>query len=161
MTRPVFELDVQRACVEENLPATADFERWVAAALEGVEKPVELVVRLVGEDESRELNARYRGKDRPTNVLSFGFEAPPGVDSDHLGDLVICAPVVAREAREQGKAVRDHWAHLVIHGVLHLRGHDHQTEQEAELMESREKAMLQTLGIDDPYRQAGTVRETS
>ncbi len=153
MGEPPFELEVQRASEQASLPDTADFERWARVALEGVDHPVELVIRIVDEVEGRELNRRYRGKDRPTNVLSFAFEAPPGVDSNHLGDLVICAPVVVREAQQQGKYVGDHWAHLVIHGVLHLRGYDHQTEHEAQLMESREKTMLQTLGIEDPYRQ--------
>jgi len=159
MDEPLFELEIQRASEQGALPDTVDFERWVKTALEGVDHPVELVIRIVDAAEGRELNRRYRGKDRPTNVLSFTFEAPPGVDSNHLGDLVICAPVVVREAQEQGKPVGDHWAHLVIHGVLHLRGYDHQTEHEAQLMESREKTMLQTLGIEDPYRQSDALAQ--
>jgi probable rRNA maturation factor len=159
MTEPSVELEVQRASDETAFPETADLERWVQAALEGIEKTVELVIRVVDETEGRELNQRYRGKNKPTNVLSFTFEAPPGAESDHLGDLVICAPVVAREAQEQGKALNDHWAHLVIHGVLHLRGYDHQTEDEAQVMESREKSILQELGIKDPYRQVDGVAQ--
>jgi probable rRNA maturation factor len=159
MTEPSVELEVQRASDETAFPETADVERWVQAALEGIEKPVGLVIRVVDETEGRELNQRYRGKNKPTNVLSFTFEAPPGAESDHLGDLVICAPVVAREAQEQGKALNDHWAHLVIHGVLHLRGYDHQTEDEAQVMESREKSILQELGIKDPYRQVDGVAQ--
>jgi len=159
MDEPLFELEVQRASEQVSLPDMVDFERWVKVALEGVDRPVELVIRIVDAAEGLELNRRYRGKDRPTNVLSFTFEAPPGVDSNHLGDLVICAPVVVREAQEQGKPVGDHWAHLVIHGVLHLRGYDHQTEHEAQLMESQEKTMLQTLGIEDPYRQSDALAQ--
>ena len=153
MTEPEIALDIQWASASEDLSGTADFQAWVRAALEDMQQPVELVIRVVDEPEGCELNQRYRGKDGPTNVLSFTFDAPPGVDSPHLGDLVICAPVVAREAREQGKSLSDHLAHLVVHGVLHLRGYDHQTDNEAEQMEAREKTILQGLGIGDPYRQ--------
>jgi len=153
MTDPAIELEVQWVCEQPSFSRTTDFESWVRAALEGVRHPVELVIRVVDEVEGRELNHRYRGKDKPTNVLSFTFDAPSGIESNHLGDLVICAPVVVREAQEQGKRFNDHLAHLVVHGVLHLRGYDHQTDEEAELMESREKAILQGLGIKDPYRQ--------
>ena len=111
-----------------------------------------MVIRVVDEQESRQLNSRYRGKDRPTNVLSFPFQVPAGVDSDHLGDLVICAELVEREAREQQKKAMDHWAHMVVHGVLHLRGLDHQTEEQAGEMEDLEKEILAGLGIEDPYR---------
>ena len=153
MTEGDLELDVQWASELSSLSKAADFEPWVRVALEGVERPVELVIRVVDETEGRELNHRYRGKDRPTNVLSFPFEAPAGIESHHLGDLVICAPVVVREAQEQGKSLGDHLAHLVIHGVLHLRGYDHQTDEQAALMESHEKKLLQGLGISDPYGQ--------
>jgi len=159
MTDPSVVLEVQWASDETALPETADFECWTRAALEDVAKPVELVIRVVDEVEGRELNNRYRGKDKPTNVLSFTFEAPPVAESNHLGDLVICAPVVAREAQEQGKRLKDHWAHLVIHGMLHLSGYDHQTEDEAQLMESREKSILQGLDIQDPYRQIDGVAQ--
>ncbi len=159
MTEPTIELEVQWASDLPSLPNTEDFEPWVQAALEGVDHPVELVIRVVDEAEGRELNQRYRGMDKPTNVLSFTFDAPPGVESNHLGDLVICAPVVVREAQEQGKALNDHLAHLVIHGVLHLCGYDHQTDDEAERMELREKMILQGLGIEDPYRQIDGVAQ--
>ena len=112
------------------------------------------MIRVVDEAEGRELNRRYRGMDKATNVLSFPFQAPAGIDSQHLGDLVICAPVVEREAREQRKSLRDHCAHLVVHGVLHLRGYDHQDEREAEEMEALERRILQQLGIADPYTVA-------
>jgi probable rRNA maturation factor len=111
----------------------------------------ELTVRLVDEAESQELNSRYRGKDAPTNVLSFPAELPPGTGIPLLGDIVICAPLVQIEAMAQNKPVRAHWAHLVIHGVLHLIGHDHQGEQEAEAMEALEVDLLFSLGYDNPY----------
>jgi probable rRNA maturation factor len=146
-------LELQVATTVPELPPEADFRRWAEAALED-EPRRDLVIRIVDEEESRELNCRYRGKDRPTNVLSFPFEAPPGVESDHLGDLVICAPVVAREAAEQGKPLEHHWAHMVVHGVLHLRGYDHLQPEEAEAMEARERRVLARFGIPDPYQEA-------
>ena len=159
MTDQSVVLEVQRASDAVSMPDTADFDRWAQAALEDVGQSVELVIRIVDEPEGRELNLRYRGKDQPTNVLSFPFEVPPEVESRHLGDLVICAPVVAREAEQQGKTANDHWAHLVIHGILHLRGFDHQTEEDAQQMESREKTILRGLDIEDPYRQIDGVAQ--
>ncbi len=146
------DLDLQLASEAADLPDRADFATWAELALED-EPRRGLVIRLVDEAESRRLNRDYRGKDRPTNVLSFPFESPPGVPVEHLGDLVICAPVVAREAAEQGKPPAHHWAHLVIHGVLHLRGFDHQTPEEAQHMEALERRLLARLGIPDPYRE--------
>ncbi len=145
-------LELQVATEAAGLPAQAEFERWAAAALED-EPRRGLVIRLVDEAESRQLNRDYRGRDKPTNVLSFPFEAPPGVPSEHLGDLVICAPVVAREALEQGKSPAHHWAHMVVHGVLHLRGYDHLEPADAEAMEARERRILARFGIPDPYRE--------
>ena len=127
--------------------------KWVSAALEGRKQVAELVIRVVDESESQTLNSEYRGKHKPTNVLSFPFEAPPQIDSDHIGDLVICAPVVIREATEQHKLTTSHWAHMVIHGVLHLLGFDHQSEQQALVMETAEKEILAGLGIADPYEE--------
>jgi len=144
-------LDVQYACATADVPDTAAFRAWALAALDDDQTYVELVIRLVDEAESRALNQQYRGQDKPTNVLSFPFEAPPGVELDHLGDLVICATVVAREATEQHKPLDNHWAHMVVHGVLHLRGYDHQDEQQAGAMEALEKKILKGLGIADPY----------
>ena len=151
---PQVDLEVQYALPDAGLPAQQDFRAWVLAALQRCSDPVELVIRVVDEAESRELNGRYRGKDKATNVLSFPFEAPPGIECRHLGDLVICAPVVKREALEQRKPVRDHWAHMVVHGVLHLCGYDHQSEREAAQMEALEKRILRDMGIADPYRMA-------
>jgi probable rRNA maturation factor len=125
----------------------------VEAALHGARhrKPAELSIRIVGAREGRALNRQYRDKDYATNVLSFPAELPRGVASPLLGDMVICAPVVAREAREQGKSARDHYAHLTVHGVLHLLGFDHQNERDATRMETLETRILATLGIADPY----------
>ena len=145
-------LELQVATEATGLPAQADFERWAGAALEDASRRG-LVIRLLDEAESRQLNRDYRGRDKPTNVLSFPFEAPPGLPSDHLGDLVICAPVVAREALEQGKSPAHHWAHMVVHGVLHLRGYDHLEPADAEAMETRERRILACFGIPDPYRE--------
>ncbi len=156
MTEPAarLELEVQYAVQGAYAPTQGELRAWVLAALQGHRERVEMVVRVVGAAESRALNGRYRGKDKATNVLSFPFEVPPGVGSDHLGDLVICAPLVNREAREQGKQRSAHWAHMVVHGVLHLRGYDHEAEQDAAQMETQERRILEGMGIDDPYRTA-------
>ncbi|AEY00998.1 hypothetical protein GU3_06210 [Oceanimonas sp. GK1] len=146
-------LDLQLACDEApGLPAEQDVERWLAAALEGERDEAEVTVRLVDEAESQALNRDYRGKDNPTNVLSFPFEAPPGVALPLLGDLVICRQVVEREAAEQNKPLQAHWAHMVVHGCLHLLGFDHIKDDEAEAMEAREIAILAGLGMDNPYQ---------
>ena len=123
---------------------------WAAAALQCA--PGDLTIRIVGKKESHALNKRYRGKDKPTNVLSFQGETDtPAMPV--LGDLVICAPVVAQEAKEQGKAARAHWAHMVVHGCLHLLGYDHEKDREANRMEAQEKQIMKTLGFPDPYRE--------
>ncbi|MFQ5643330.1 MAG: rRNA maturation RNase YbeY [Thiogranum sp.] len=150
--KPVPGLDVQYAIDVDGLPTRDEFGLWVRAALQYTEDPVELAVRVVGEQEGRQLNERYRGVDRATNVLSFPFEAPPGIESDYLGDLVICAPVVQGEAQQQHKAEKHHWAHMVVHGVLHLRGYDHRLDAQAEEMEAMEKRILAGMGIQDPYQ---------
>ena len=152
MSAPVI-LAVGYAVPRAGLPASASFCRWVEAALRGARrrKSVELAIRIVDADEGRALNRDYRGKDYATNVLSFPAELPPGVVLPLIGDLAICAPVVLREAAEQGKAPRDHWAHLTVHGVLHLLGYDHIVDAEAEAMEALETRILAGLGIADPY----------
>ena len=144
------EVDVQHATVFQPLPGNQEFNLWVSAALQENDD-AELTLRLVDEAEIRELNSRYRGKDAPTNVLSFPAELPPGIDIPLLGDIVICAPLVHEEAAAQNKPVQAHWAHLVIHGVLHLLGHDHQGEQEAREMETIEVDLLFSLGFPNPY----------
>ncbi|MEC7815659.1 MAG: rRNA maturation RNase YbeY [Pseudomonadota bacterium] len=132
------------------LPGQAELERWAALAWQG-EDPSEVTIRIVDEYESQALNHQYRGKDKPTNVLSFPFEAPPGITVPLAGDLVICAPVVEREAREQHKAPEAHWAHMVVHGMLHLQGYDHIDDEDAEVMESLEIRLLSQLGFANPY----------
>lgn len=145
-------LEIQRASRSVRLPTDADLQSWAEAALEsGPGTAAELVIRLVDEAESSELNGLYRHKQGPTNVLSFPFEAPPGVETAILGDLVICAGVVEREAEEQGKSLESHWAHMVVHGALHLQGYDHLDEEQALNMESREIAILNGLGFPNPY----------
>lgn len=145
----MIELELQNVSQASEVPDVASFERWAEAALQ--REAAELVIRVVDEDESAELNSQYRHKAGSTNVLSFPFEAPPGVDTTILGDLVICAPVVAREAREQGKAPVAHWAHMVVHGVLHLQGYDHIDDAEAMTMEAEEVAIMGRLGFANPY----------
>jgi probable rRNA maturation factor len=146
------ELDLQITLDLPGLPTEADFRRWAEAALAGAgyAKDAELTIRVVNEAEGAALNETYRHKQGPTNVLSFAFEAPPEVESALLGDIVICAPVVLREAIIQGKTPEAHWAHLVAHGVLHLLGYDHD-EAQAEAMESLEIRILAGLGYPDPY----------
>ena len=140
--------------VAKGVPSSPSFREWVEAALRGARrrKATELSIRIVGAKEGRALNRDYRGKDYATNVLSFPAELPPGIKLPLIGDLVICAPVVAREAREQGKNPRDHYAHMTIHGVLHLLGHDHENDADAQRMEALETRILASLGIGDPYR---------
>ena len=156
-TGTALELDLQIACETPHLPSAADFERWVNAALEGAGYrppqglPTEITLRVVDSEESQTLNRTYRGKDKPTNVLSFPFDGPEGIPLALLGDLVICAPVVAQESQEQNKTERAHWAHLVIHGTLHLLGFDHIEDDEAAEMEALEVHILAGLGIADPY----------
>jgi probable rRNA maturation factor len=145
------QLDVQYASGGAELPSEVDLARWAIAALRNERGEVELTIRIVDEPESRALNGGYRGKDRPTNVLSFPFEAPPGASSALLGDLAICAPVVAREADEQGKPLMNHWAHMVVHGVLHLLGYDHVEDGDAERMEALEIVVLAGLDVANPY----------
>lgn len=144
-------LDVQYEV--EASPDEDDIRRWIEAVLaaEHNTTDVELTVRIVGLDEITELNTRYRHKTGPTNILSFPFEAPAGVELNLLGDLVIAAPVVLDEARQQHKTETAHWAHMVVHGTLHLLGYDHQVAVEAEDMEAREIRILQNLGYANPY----------
>jgi probable rRNA maturation factor len=147
-------LDLQIAC-EGDVPSEQQFQQWVDLALDQVEEDCELSIRLVDEAESAELNGTYRGKDYPTNVLSFPFEAPVEIEPILLGDLVVCVPIVQKEAIEQNKPVENHWAHMIIHGCLHLLGYDHIDDDEAEEMESLEITLLKSLAINDPYQKQG------
>jgi probable rRNA maturation factor len=146
------ELDLQIATENSlNLPSEAQFIQWVEKAVLPSQQEAELTIRIVDEAESHELNHQYRGKDKPTNVLSFPFEAPEGLEIPLLGDLVICKQIVEQEAKEQGKTDQAHWAHMVVHGCLHLLGYDHIQDDEAEEMESLESEILQDMGFSDPY----------
>jgi probable rRNA maturation factor len=149
------DVAVSYATARAGVPASSSFRRWVEAALADHARDSELSIRIVGEDEGRALNRDFRGKDYATNVLSFPAELPEGLPErlrpPLLGDLVICAPVVVREAAQQGKAPVAHYAHLTVHGTLHLLGWDHEVDAEAEAMEAREREILATLGIADPY----------
>lgn len=150
-------IDLQIACENsDNLPSEAQFYTWVQKAL-AIQAQTdafpesEITIRIVDEAESHELNLTYRGKDKPTNVLSFPFEVPEGIEMPLLGDLVICRQVMEKEAAEQNKPLDAHWAHLAIHGTLHLLGYDHLTDEEAEEMESLETEIMQAIGFEDPY----------
>ena len=155
-----FQVEVQLAVVDSPAPSPADVIRWARCALAAL-APTEkrsLVVRIVGDDESGALNATYRAKQGATNVLSFpgpGASVGSGGPPLPLGDIVICAPQVVREAAEQNKSVSDHWAHLVIHGVLHLLNYSHERDDDRERMEAREVALLADLNIPNPYEQVG------
>ena len=156
-------LDWQVATDLAELPSEENVQHWISMALSqesdqyGLAKdlnyPIDLTVRIVESVESQQLNKDYRGKDKPTNVLSFPFENPPGLEQNLpiLGDLVICAEVVAKEAEEQNKSLMSHWAHMIVHGSLHLLGYDHIKESEAEQMESLEIEILKKLSISNPY----------
>ena len=145
--RPDLSLTVQYAVDATGLPTRAQFRKWVRAA---ISTDCTVTLRLVDEEEGRALNATYRGKDYATNVLTFPYEAGPPLE----GDIALCAPVVAAEARVQGKPDDAHWAHLVVHGVLHLQGHDHEDDAEARRMEALETQILGDLGYPDPYLPA-------
>ena len=145
------EVSVSYGLPEKGLPDADAFQQWVAAALADRPEPSEVSIRVVDAAEGQSLNLRYRHKDYPTNVLSFPAELPPGLKIPLLGDLVLCAPVIEKEAREQHKGLDEHYAHLVVHGVLHLIGHDHETIAEARRMEALETQVLETMEIPDPY----------
>jgi probable rRNA maturation factor len=148
---PRLELDLSYASRSPWVPSARLLRRWAEAALP-VAKPVVLSVRIVGKARSRSLNARYRHKDRPTNVLSFAGAGAVPDGRIFLGELVICAPVVAQEAQAQRKPLAAHWAHMMVHGVLHLLGFDHERTTEARKMAVREIQILDRLGFSDPYR---------
>ncbi|WP_295803619.1 rRNA maturation RNase YbeY [uncultured Microbulbifer sp.] len=144
-------LDVQRATTQSPLPSDEALTTWATAAVGEQRDCAEISLRIVDEAESQALNNQYRGKDKPTNVLSFPADIPAELGLPLLGDLVICAQVVAREAEQQHKALSAHWAHMVVHGTLHLLGYDHIEDDEAEIMENLETRILAQLGIADPY----------
>lgn len=141
---PQLDFSLQLASAANDLPAAAEFRRWVRAALR---VNTSVTIRIVDAEEGRLLNATYRGKDYATNVLTFPLTEEPQL----MGDIVICAPVVAREAAEQRKTLLAHYAHMTVHGILHLHGYDHEVDAQAELMEAMETAVMQKLGFADPY----------
>lgn len=142
-------IEIQNPSDWPGVPSPQDFRLWAEAAVEA--DPAAVVIRIVDHEEGADLNRSYRGKNGPTNVLSFPFHVPAGVPNDLLGDLVICAPVVHDEAEAQGKALTAHWAHLTVHGLLHLQGFDHENDTDAARMEAAEAAILARLGFPDPY----------
>jgi len=144
-------VDIQMASASEEAPDPQSIERWIGAAIGDQRESTELSVRIVDADEGQALNEQFRGSTGATNVLSFPFENESPEPLPLIGDIVICAPVVAKEAREQNKALNAHWAHMMIHGVLHLLGYDHQNENDANLMESLETEIMQGLGFPPPY----------
>ncbi|MDH3525950.1 MAG: rRNA maturation RNase YbeY [Gammaproteobacteria bacterium] len=157
MTDTVERIDIQYAVTGGGIPPAETIRAYAQHALkEAAADNAELCVRVVDEAEITALNSEYRGKAGATNVLSFPYEPMPGVSTGLIGDVVICAPVVAAEAIAQGKSLEAHWAHIVIHGVLHLLGHDHREEAVALAMEDLERRLLAGLGYADPYRPAGT-----
>lgn len=150
------DIDIQHGCQASGVPDDPLLSHWARSARDAVNGAGSITLRIVDAEESRQLNAGYRGKDQATNVLSFPFSMPEGLPAgalpDMLGDLAICADVVAREAAEQDKPLAAHWAHMVVHGVLHLLGHDHQDDQQAQQMEQLECRILASLGFDNPYQ---------
>ncbi|WP_372982227.1 rRNA maturation RNase YbeY [Marinobacter sediminum] len=152
-------VDIQNVFEGSSVPADAQLQSWAQSAWLG-EHPSEVTVRIVDTSESQTLNNEFRGKDKPTNVLSFPFEAPAGITVPLAGDLVICAPVVEREAAEQHKTPTAHWAHMVVHGMLHLQGYDHVDDEDAEVMEALEIRLLAQLGFGNPYEAEETEQDS-
>ncbi len=152
------ELDLQIAVENStNLPNEEEFTLWLTNTVSLFQQEAEVTIRLVDEEESHQLNHEYRGKDKPTNVLSFPFEVPPGMagyfpENNLLGDIIICKQVVEKEALQQNKPLTAHWAHMVVHGSLHLLGYDHIENDEAQQMEALETEIMQKMGFADPYQ---------
>lgn len=148
-----YQIDIEYNSQSQQIPAQAELERWISAALHSQQlEDAEVSIYIVDEDESQELNAQYRNKNKPTNVLSFPADIPAEVGVPLLGDLVVCAPVVECEAQEQGKTLQAHWAHMLVHGTLHLLGFDHIVDDEAETMETLETQIVTGLGYPAPYQ---------
>ena len=145
-------ITLQKISKIKSLPNKRQFSSWVKQALPSNKKNHELVIRIVDTKEITELNKKYRKKNRPTNIISFPFDLPLGVKNNFLGDLVICAPLVKQEAKLQHKTITAHFAHLVIHGVLHLLGYDHKKNNDSKKMEALEIKHLKKLGFENPYK---------
>ncbi len=144
------QLDVQLAAQDANIPSVSEFKAW-AQKIPSPEIDSNVCLRIVGENEVRELNKRYRNIDKPTNVLSFGADIPEELGLNILGDVVICASIVFQEAVDQEKKLTSHWAHLLVHGILHLQGFGHENDSQAEIMEALEINILKQLGMGNPY----------
>lgn len=144
-------IDIQIATNYPTLPTESELEEWVNAVLSSEGTQGAICIRFADETEIQTLNREYRDKDKPTNVLSFPFEVPEGIEDDQLGDIIICPSVIEREAKEQSKALNDHFAHMLVHGTLHLLGYDHLEDQEAQDMEAKEIQILAALNIENPY----------
>lgn len=144
-------VDVQYACDASSLPNEDQITHWAKQTLNDFKQNAELTIRLVGEEEGGELNERWRQSKGPTNVLSFPADSPEHITPELLGDIIICAPVIAKEAAEQEKALDAHWKHMIVHGILHLLGYDHIDETQAKTMESLEISILHTIGVGNPY----------
>jgi probable rRNA maturation factor len=152
----MYEVTIQRAVLAKSLPTAIKFKRWVKAVLKNKISSAELTIRIVDKNEMTELNSTYRHKNKPTNVLSFPFDMPEECEEIlMLGDIVICAEVIREEAIEQEKSLEAHWAHMVVHGTLHLLGYDHEKNDEAEIMEAEEIKILTMLGFSNPYYVKG------
>lgn len=149
----MYEITIQRAVAKKSLPSSAQFKQWASSALQNKIPSAELNIRIVSKDEITELNSTYRQKHKPTNVLSFPFDMPEELHDEIplLGDIIICADVIEEEAAAQHKTAEAHWAHMVVHGTLHLLGYDHEQQDEAEAMEAEEIKILLTLGFSNPY----------
>lgn len=148
------QVEIQSCSSSQNQPELQQIQIWIDATLTELNRDTEIVVRIVDEQESAELNEQYRHKQGATNILSFPVEIPEGIDLNLLGDLVVCAPVLEREALQQQKSLDDHWAHIIVHGVLHLLGYDHINDDDAEVMENTEIKILQQFNISNPYLEA-------
>jgi probable rRNA maturation factor len=146
-------LEIQNESQSSLIPEKKQFKYWLDAVLKNDNQASEIVIRIVDKDEIIQFNEQYRNKKGATNILSFPFEVPEGVESELLGDLLVCAPVVEEEAKQQNKKLEQHWAHLIIHGILHLLGYNHIDDVEAEEMEALEINILSTIGINNPYKE--------
>ncbi len=146
-------VEIQLASKSKFIPDQQQFQNWVDAVLTDESQHSEIVIRVIDEDEMIEFNQQYRHKSGPTNILSFPFEAPDSVESDLLGDLLVCAPVIETESKQQKKTLENHWAHIIVHGVLHLIGYDHINDMDAEEMEALEVMILKTITINNPYEE--------
>jgi probable rRNA maturation factor len=150
----MYQIAVQRTVTEKSIPSPAKFKRWAKQALQKKMPSAELTIRIVGTEEMRQLNYEYRKKNKPTNVLSFPMDIPAEFNEEipMLGDIVICADVIKKEAVAQKKSEESHWAHMVVHGTLHLLGYDHEKNDEAEVMEAEEILIMDSLGFANPYK---------